>query len=97
MHGIPEIAGGGEDGALPEDCRLGGRGGPERFQPLRPARGRTELALEVLDEYSASDCAYRRTIRLPQKAVAMAASEGVFYFAMMEPAPTILAARPKRR
>lgn len=59
-------------------------------------RGRTDLALEVLDEYSAADCRYLRTIRLPSRVVALAASGDVFYFGRMEPAPSVLAARLRR-
>lgn len=60
-------------------------------------RGRTDLRLRVLDEYSARDCRYLRTIRLPQKVVAMAQSGGIFYFSMEDPAPSILAARLRSR
>jgi hypothetical protein len=56
-------------------------------------RGRTELALRALDEYSARDCRYLGSVRLPDRVVAMAASEGVFYLAVMEPAPRVLAVR----
>lgn len=56
-------------------------------------RGQTDLKLRALDEYSARDCRYLRTVRLPQKAVAMAYSDGIFYFTMEDPAPFILAAR----
>lgn len=43
-------------------------------------RGRTDDAMRVLDEYSARDCTYRRTLRLPGKFLVMSTSRNTFYF-----------------
>lgn len=56
-------------------------------------RGRSPYALRALDEYSARDCRYLRTLPLPEKVAAMAYSAGTFYFEHENPAPTILALR----
>lgn len=56
-------------------------------------RGQTEHALRSLDEYSANDCSYRRTVRLPQRVVAVAWSGGMFYLAVEDPVPAIFAVR----
>jgi hypothetical protein len=56
-------------------------------------RGRTEHASRSLDEYSAHDCTYRRTVRLPQRVVAVAWSDGTFHLAVEDPLPAIVGVR----
>jgi hypothetical protein len=56
-------------------------------------RGQTEHAMRSLDEYSVRDCSYRRTVRLPQRVVAVAWSGGSFYLAVEDPVPAIFAVR----
>ncbi len=58
------------------------------------ARGTTPAALTIIDEYSASDCGYRRTLRLPGRFRTMTYADGVFYLQHETPAPTIVALRP---
>ena len=58
------------------------------------AKGRTEDALRIVDEYALRDCTYRRTLRLPHKVLAITYSDGVFYLQHEDPAPTLLAVRP---
>lgn len=58
------------------------------------AKGETADALRIVDEYSATDCSYRRTLRLPGRFLTMAFSDGIFFFAHEDPAPTIVALRP---
>lgn len=54
------------------------------------ARGTSDDALQILDEYSLVDCAYRRTLRLPRKVRALATDGRLFYISYEDPAPTIL-------
>ena len=61
------------------------------------ARGQTEYELQLLDEYSAEDCRYVRTLLLPRKLQALAYDGGVFYFYYEDPAPAIVALRPVER
>lgn len=47
----------------------------------------------VLDEYRASDCAYRHSLPLPWRFSTMALGDNVFFFEHEDPAPTIVALR----
>ena len=81
---------------------------PEQFRPLFwavaiemsdtsiyvLAKGRTDEAQRIVDEYSAEDCSYQRTLPLPRKFMAMTYDRGRFYLAYEDPAPTILALHP---
>lgn len=58
-------------------------------------RGRTEDDLRILDEYSLADCRYRCSLALPRQLQAMAYQPGIFYFYHGNPAPTLLALRPR--
>lgn len=58
------------------------------------ANGRTGERLRLLDEYSAGDCRYRRTLLLPRKFVSMAHDAGTFYLGYEQPAPGLMALRP---
>lgn len=58
------------------------------------ARGETEHERRMIDEYSADDCRYLRTLHLPRTLQAMVWDDGTFYFYHEEPAPTLLALRP---
>jgi hypothetical protein len=53
-------------------------------------KGVSDLALKVVDVYSVSDCKYRGSVRLGQRAFAIAYSDGVLYLAQESPAPTIV-------
>jgi hypothetical protein len=57
------------------------------------ARGRSDDALQILDEYSRIDCGYRRTLRLPRKFRQMSLRDSVFHFAYEDPAPTVIGLR----
>lgn len=59
------------------------------------ARGNTDEALSILDEYSIQDCRYIGTIRLPRKVRTARYREGVFYIAYEDPAPAIIGIRPR--
>lgn len=56
-------------------------------------KGQTTDAFRVIDQYSAADCRYRRSLRLPRRFLTMTSSDGTFFFAFEDPAPTILALR----
>lgn len=58
------------------------------------ARGQTEDALRLVDEYSITDCTYRRSYKLPMKSNALAVADGAFFMEFEEPAPTILGLSP---
>lgn len=58
-------------------------------------RGETEADLEVLDVYSARNCEYRHTVRLPGPMSAMTLSECTFFFEYEQPRPGILGLRPR--
>jgi hypothetical protein len=59
------------------------------------ARGETRDERRMIDEYSADDCRYLRTLRLPALSQAIAYDNGIFYFYREEPAPTILGMRAR--
>jgi len=58
------------------------------------ARGESEDALQLIDEYSTGDCTYRRSYRLPGRVQAMQAEDGVFYVSSEDPYPRVLGLRP---
>jgi len=60
-------------------------------------RGKTDHAFRILDEYSLNTCRYRKSINLPRKAVAIAVTAGTLMLAFDEPAPGVLAIRPRLR
>ncbi len=51
----------------------------------------------MIDEYSAGDCQYTRTLCLPGMFQAIAYDGGVFYLYREEPAPVIFALRLRSR
>lgn len=59
------------------------------------ARGQTASERRLVDEYSLRDCRYLRRLLLPRIMQSMAYDGDVFYFYHEEPAPTILALRPR--
>ena len=59
------------------------------------ARGQTRDERRIIDEYSTNDCRYLRTLRLPGLFQAMAYNRGTFYLYREEPAPSIIALRPR--
>lgn len=56
-------------------------------------RGVTANALKMIDEYSATTCAYRRSHPLPRKAISLAVRHGTLYIGYEDPVPGILALR----
>jgi hypothetical protein len=58
-------------------------------------RGRTEAALQSLDEYSTATCKYKRTLRLPRKFNTVTYDSGVLYFVHQKPVPTVVGLRPR--
>lgn len=62
---------------------------------LRWSYGRqTEYERRMVDEHSAENCRYLRTLHPPRVLQAMAWDDGTFCFYHEEPAPTLLALRP---
>ncbi|MGQ0560550.1 MAG: 6-bladed beta-propeller [Gemmatimonadota bacterium] len=59
------------------------------------ARGTTDGALRMLDEYSSSDCKYVRSVRLPLKVVAAAKTGDTYAFAYLDPAPGVIGLKRK--
>lgn len=58
------------------------------------ARNDTQDDLKMVDVYSAHDCSYRHTLRLPQEVRAMAYGDGIFFFEHEDPVPTLIALEP---
>lgn len=58
------------------------------------ARGKTNMERRMVDEYSADDCGYMRTLPLPGVHRSIAYDDGMFYLYHEDPAPTLLALRP---
>lgn len=59
-------------------------------------RGKSDHAFQVLDEYSLQSCRYRRSLRLPSKAIAIAVARGLVFASHDDPAPGVLVLRPQR-
>lgn len=57
------------------------------------ARGETPDQLRLVDVYSASDCRYQTTLKLPSRMSAIAHADGVLYFEYEDPAPSVVGLR----
>lgn len=58
------------------------------------ARGSTDAALRMLDEYLLPECRYRRTYRLPNRMVTAARIDDVLVFTYEAPVPAMIGLRP---